>query len=82
MADKQDKKPPLPKPKATVKKEANDEEDFTIENLCERTAGLSVIRERSRECSSSPFGCPMSPKWEIWLKVKVKANKDCLIRTG
>ena len=78
MSDNQERKraSSIPKPKSEVKKE-NTDQDFTVENLCTRTANLSVA-----ECSSSPFGCPMSPRWEIWLKVKVKPSKDCLIRTG
>ena len=71
---------PKPKPKPPVKEEPDDE--FSIDKLCQKTEGLSVIRENSKECPSSPFGCPMSPKWEVWLRVRVKPNKDCLIRTG
>ena len=86
MADKkEDKKPTippyLPKPKPKVKKE-NVEPEFSIDKLCQETAGMSIRLENSKECPTSPFGCPMSPKWEIWLKVRVKPNKDCLIRTG
>ena len=86
MADKkEDKKPTippyLPKPKPAVKKE-NEDAEFSVESLCQATAGLSVGQGSSRECPTSPFGCPMSPRWEIWLRVRVKPNKDCLIRTG
>ena len=78
MSDKPEKSgKELPKPKPEPQDKENESEEFSVENLCSRTAGLSVT-----ECPSSPFGCPMSPRWEIWLKVKVKPNKDCLVRTG
>ena len=87
MSDKDKERKPhippyLPKPKVEVKKERTEDEDISLDNLCQQTAGLSFSRERGRECPSSPFGCPMSPRWEVWLKVRVKPNKDCLIRTG
>ena len=69
-------------PKPTVKKEPEENNEFSVENLCSRTANLAVRDEPGQECPSSPFGCPMSPRWELWLEVRIRPNRDCLIRTG
>ena len=69
-------------PKPSVKKEPEGEDEFSVESLCSQTAVLTVRDESNRECPSSPFGCPMSPRWELWLNVRIRPNRDCLIRTG
>ena len=83
MSGKKPTKPGNSKlPKPTVKEEPESDEEFSVENLCTHTAVLSVREDSNQECPSSPFGCPMSPKWELWLTVKIRPNKDCMIRTG